>query len=135
MSEKSFWTLARNNLRLKMWRVENKVMKGMPDVHYLQEGKSGWIELKYMSKWPKKRFSSGIKLNQVFWARDYIKKGGQSWILIRIAREFTALVNGKNAEALFDRPSKSDFLKICDFYKKGNMSEEDWDEISETIIS
>ena len=54
MSEKNFWTLVRNNLPVKMWRVENKVMKGMPDVHYLINGKSGWVELKYLNKWPKK---------------------------------------------------------------------------------
>ena len=55
MSEKSFWTLLRNNLKLKAYRVENKVMKGMPDVHYIKNGKSGWLELKYLDKWPKKR--------------------------------------------------------------------------------
>ena len=48
MSEKSFWTLARNNLRLKMWRVENKVMKGMPDVQYLLGHSSTQITQRYV---------------------------------------------------------------------------------------
>ena len=135
MSESNFWTLVRNNLQMKMWRVENRVMKGMPDVHYLSEGKTGWIELKYMNKWPKKRFSTGLKLSQVFWARNYTKNGGSSWILIRIAREFTALVDGKNAEDLYNRPSKTEFLKMCSFYKRGNMTKDDWDEVSETILA
>ena len=57
MSEKNFWTLIRNNLPLKMYRVENRVAQGMPDVHYIGNGKSGWIELKYINKWPKRRFA------------------------------------------------------------------------------
>jgi beta-lactamase class D len=48
MSEKSFWRLLRNNLPFKTYRVENKVMIGMPDVHYIHKGKTGWIELKYI---------------------------------------------------------------------------------------
>ena len=30
-------------------------MKGMPDIHYVKNGKSGWIELKYLANWPKTR--------------------------------------------------------------------------------
>jgi hypothetical protein len=134
MSEKNFWTLIRNNLGLKMWRVENRVMKGMPDIHYLKDGKSGWIELKYLSKWPKKRFSTGFKLNQAFWARNYCKEKGKSWILIRVERDFTALVEGKHADDLYNRPSRIDFFKMCSFYKRGNMTKEDWEEITETIL-
>ena len=133
MSEKNFWTLVRNNLPLKMWRVENKVMKGMPDVHYLTNGNSGWVELKYLNKWPKKRFNSGVKLNQVFWAKEYIKRKGKSWILIRIDRDFTALVNGEHAMELYNRPSKTDFFEMCCFYKKGNMTKSDWHELAEHI--
>lgn len=135
MSEKNFWTLVRNNLPVKMWRVENKVMKGMPDVHYLINGKSGWVELKYLNKWPKKRFNCGIKLNQVFWAKEYIKRKGKSWILIRIDRDFTALVNGDYAMELYNRPSKADFLGMCSFYKKGNLTRSDWHELADTISS
>ena len=43
MSEKNFWTLIRNNLPLKMYRVENRVAQGMPDVHYIGNGNSGWM--------------------------------------------------------------------------------------------
>ena len=38
MSEHSFWTLVRKNLDLEMHRVENRVAKGTPDVHYLRDG-------------------------------------------------------------------------------------------------
>ena len=54
MSEKNFWNLVRNNLDLKMYRVENRVAVGMPDVHYISEKSSGWIELKFIPILPKK---------------------------------------------------------------------------------
>ena len=54
MSEKNFWNLVRNNLDLKMYRVENRVAVGMPDVHYISGKSSGWIELKFIPSLPKK---------------------------------------------------------------------------------
>ena len=55
-SEKQFWNLLRDKLPInKMYRVENKVTKGMPDIHYIHKGKSGWIELKYLDKFPNHR--------------------------------------------------------------------------------
>ena len=37
-SEKQFWNLLRDKLPInKMYRVENKVTKGMPDIHYIHE--------------------------------------------------------------------------------------------------
>lgn len=54
MSEKNFWNLVRNNLDLKMYRVENRVAVGMPDVHYISEKSSGWIELKFIPSLPKR---------------------------------------------------------------------------------
>ena len=77
MSEKNFWVLLRNKLPIKMYRVENKVMKGMPDIHYLKNEESGWIELKYIHYLPKKRVSTGLKLNQSLWAKDYVSRGGK----------------------------------------------------------
>ena len=135
MSEKSFWTLVRNNLPFRCYRVENRVMLGMPDVHYVSKGKSGWIELKFVPKWPKKRINTGYRLQQAIWAREYIKNGGQSWILIRIERDFTALIHGKNSVELYNRPSPQDFRDMSVFYKRGNMDRENWAELAHTILN
>ena len=54
MSEKNYWNFLRDNLGIKMYRVENRVGFGMPDVHYISEKGSGWIELKYIPEFPKK---------------------------------------------------------------------------------
>ena len=133
MSEKNFWTLLRNNLPLTMYRVENRVAQGMPDVHYIRESNSGWIELKYMDKWPKKRFVSGLRLNQAMWANKYILNGGRSWILIRVGRDFTVLVSGHHAKELFDRPSRKHLMEISSWSQKGNLSTEDWESLAKII--
>lgn len=70
MSEKNFWNLVRDNCPVNMHRVENSVMRGMPDVHYIRNGQSGWIELKYLANWPSKRFASGLMLNQMMWNKN-----------------------------------------------------------------
>ena len=90
MTERNFWVLIRKSMKdLKMYRVENRVMKGMPDVHYIKDGVSGWIELKYLTLWPKRRISTGLKLNQSLWLKEYDEHKGKAWILIRIGRDFT----------------------------------------------
>ena len=133
MSEKNFWTLIRNSLRLRMYRIENKVSKGTPDIHYIQGGSSGWIELKYMRDWPKGRVSSGLMLNQCLWLKEYNANKGQGWILIRIGRDFIGLIDGKSAKEVYDRPSAKDFYSLFSWKKHGNMKEEDWAGLADAI--
>ena len=110
-------------------------MKGMPDVHYIREGISGWIELKYLDKWPKKRMSTGLKLNQSLWLKEYDYNKGQCWILIRISRDFIGLIHGHDAKKIFDRPSKKDFLNLLSYKKQGNMIKKDWDDLQNIICT
>ena len=133
MSESNFWTLIRNSLGLRMYRVENRVMKGMPDVHYIRDGVSGWIELKYMAKWPKGRVASGLTLNQCLWLKEYDQHKGRCWILIRIGRDFIGLIDGKDAKEVYDRPSAKDLYSLLSWQKHGNMKAEDWVELADTI--
>ena len=137
MSEKNFWVLLRTSLsqNLKMYRVENRVMKGMPDIHYVKDGKSGWIELKYIDKWTKSRVTTGLKLNQCLWLKEYNEHKGQCWILIRVGRDFTGLIHGKDAKKIFDRPARSDFFKLLSYQKTGNMTKEDWSDLVETLVA
>lgn len=133
MSEKNFWTLIRNSLALKMYRVENKVMQGMPDVHYIRNGKSGWIELKYMDEWPKKRVACGLMLSQSLWLKDYKDHKGKCWILVRIGRDFIGLIDGKDAQEVYNRPSAKDFCELLTWKNKGNMTDNKWDELADVI--
>jgi hypothetical protein len=133
MSESNFWALLRNKLKLRMYRVENRVMKGMPDVHYIREGKSGWIELKYLKAWPKNRVSTGLKLNQCLWLKEYDEHKGDCWILLRVGRDYTGLIHGREAKKIFDRPSSGQILDLMTWGKRGNMTDEDWQELADVI--
>ena len=121
MSESNFWALLRNKLKLRMYRVENRVMKGMPDVHYIREGKSGWIELKYLKAWPKNRVSTGLKLNQCLWLKEYNEHEGDCWILLRVGRDYTGLIHGREAKKIFDRPSSGQILDLMTWIVTGKL--------------
>ena len=134
MSEKNFWHLLRTSLPLKMYRVENRVMRGMPDIHYInKDGESGWIELKYLNHWPEKRVSTGLALNQVIWLKEYKRHKGHCWVLIRIGRNFIGLIDGSNSKEVYNRVSKTKFSDLLHWHKKGNMTREDWVDLSKVI--
>jgi hypothetical protein len=133
MSEKNFWTLLRKNLPLKMYRVENKVSTGMPDVHFVsEEGLSGWVELKFIAKFPQRQMTTGLKKHQAMWLEEY-SKYGKAWVLIRIATEWTGLFSGEVAQELFARPSKSDFCDLAAWSKHGNLTKGDYLQLSEIL--
>ena len=135
MSEKNFWALVRGNLDLNMYRVENRVSAGMPDIHYIDNGITGWIELKYMENFPKKgRMRVGLKLHQSFWHNRYNDHGGKTWILIRIGRVGTYLVDGKHSDKIQKRPSPYDLLRMCSWKKRGNLTIGDWKGLKNVII-
>ena len=136
MTEKNFWTYIRSNLVVRgvqTYRVENKVAVGMPDVHYIHEGVSGWIELKFMNDWPKKRMTTGLMQTQAMWLETYHLNGGNSWIMLRIGREFTGLLSGREAMKIYDRPSKAAFRGMLCWHTMGNIKEEEWDNLKNTI--
>ena len=136
MTEKNFWTYIRSNLVVRgvqTYRVENKVAVGMPDVHYIHEGVSGWIELKFMNDWPKKRMTTGLMQTQAMWLETYHLNGGNSWIMLRIGREFTGLLSGREAMKIYDRPSKAAFRGMLCWHAMGNIKEEEWDNLKNTI--
>ena len=134
MTEQNFWQYIRSNLfDVRMYRVENKVMQGMPDLHYIHEGITGWIELKFLNDWPKKRMTTGLMLTQAMWLEEYALSGGNSWIMIRIAREFTGLIGGRDAMKIYDRPSRAAFMGMLCWHATGNLKEEDWINLKNTI--
>jgi hypothetical protein len=135
MTEHNFWRYIRSNLNITTYRVENKVMVGMPDVHYLHEGTSGWIELKFISDWPKKRMTTGLMLTQAMWLEEYSLNGGNSWIMFRIARDFAGLINGRDAMKVYERPSRSAFMGMLHWQASGNLQEEDWENLKRTLCN
>ena len=134
MSEKNFWNLIRNNLNLKMYRVENRVAVGMPDVHYVSHNSSGWIELKYIPEMAKKgKVKTGVRKAQARWHDSYCKNGGTSWLLFRIERKGIVLVDGSICKTLSKGKTVCNLVEICSWSKMGNMNDNDWDELRSVI--
>jgi hypothetical protein len=136
MSEKNFWTFIRDNLDLRMYRIENRVSTGMPDVHYIDNGQTGWIELKYIESFPKKgKISIGLRMSQSIWHSRYISHGGKTWILLRVGRTGIFLIDGKNSRALQKMPNISSFLELCSWKHMGNFKLYNWKELKDEILS
>jgi hypothetical protein len=106
LKEQQLWDTMRNNAPscIKLMRVENLVMAGMPDVHAVAAGIEnlhgfcGWVELKSVTT-PKRagtRLMGGEGLNkdQINWHLIYTKFGGRSWVLCRDSGKRLYLVPG-----------------------------------------
>lgn len=94
-SEEALWVYTRNKLKpfIQMHRVENSVVKGMPDVHYVQQETkiAGWIELK--ETYPPLRpttpvVCTSLTKDQVDWHLNY---WGRVFTLMQIGREYSLL--------------------------------------------
>jgi len=118
---------------VKMYRVENRVSEGMPDVHYIRNGKSGWIELKYLDDWPKSKICVGLRLNQSFWLNEYDELKGRCWILIRIGKDFVGMIKGSDARKVYEKITVPEFLDCLVFKKFGRMDQGDWAKLADII--
>ena len=135
MSERTFWILLKEPLPLKMYRIENKVAKGTPDVHFIHKGVSGWIELKYIPEWPKRKVYCGIKQTQVLWLKEYYNQGGNCWVAVRIGREAIAVFSGDKADVLISGPTRAEFLNAVTWFKTGRMTEDDWLQLTGVLLN
>jgi hypothetical protein len=85
---------------LHAFAVENPVHPGTPDIAYV----GGWIELKKLDAWPV-RAKTNVRLDhytlqQRAWARIHRHRGGQSYWLLRVQREWLLLHGAVAAEVV-----------------------------------
>lgn len=64
--------------------IENLCQKGTPDVECIL----GWIELKWVEKWPA-RSKTPLRIDhytkeQRIWARTRVRRGGSCWLLLQV---------------------------------------------------
>ncbi len=72
------------------------VAAGTPDVNYIE----GWIELKWLRRWPK-RETTIVRIEhftdkQRDWLNDRYNLGGNAWLLLQVQREWL-LFTGRDA--------------------------------------
>lgn len=71
---------------------EDQFSEGIPDLSFGSRGVNGWIELKFIEKYPIK-LTTPIKPKkytpeQVNWLTKRGKKGGLCWVLVKVAEDF-----------------------------------------------
>lgn len=68
--------------------VDNPRRAGTPDINFIE----GWLELKYLPKWPK-RAATKVKIKswtkkQMIWHNRRTSLGGRSFILLQVGNEY-----------------------------------------------
>jgi len=85
-SEKNLWQrIKKLKLKGQIFRLESNTINGIPDVFWLINGKSIWIELK--SNHVK---NCGLSKYQINWHLEHFKNGGQSFILREVLLQRTS---------------------------------------------
>lgn len=94
-------------------QVENAAGSGDPDTYVCTEGRSVWVELKYIPL-PKRTSTPircrHIRTGQLLWAANHLKAGGRVWFLVQVGRWYLLLTakvaaklrHGLPREALYD---------------------------------
>jgi len=76
-SEKNLWQrIKKLNLKGQLFRIESNTINGIPDVYWLINNKSIWIELKSNDV-----KNCGLTKFQINWHLTHYKNGGTSFIL------------------------------------------------------
>lgn len=115
MHESSLWQTLNRNLAGFGWvfRIENSVMRGVPDVHYAitsptGASATGWIELKVVNKFPTRGGPVRIRHftdAQRAWLQRYGTAGGNAFLLLQVAIPKTYfLFDFRIAQAVGDLP-------------------------------
>ena len=103
MSERGMWNSLRPILKpLDPVRIESPITPGNPDVNYTL----GWIELKYMPRWPIK--GGPLRVDhytpeQRKWALRRKKAGGRVYLLLKVGRDEWLLFDGAVAAQIIGK--------------------------------
>ena len=114
-SESLLWQrIKKLNLKGQIFRIESTTINGIPDVYWLINGKSIWIELKSNDV-----KNLGLSKYQINWHLTHFKNGGQSFILretlsqrpsqnlqISVVREPRTLIHAYSSLTLSDAMQK-----------------------------
>ena len=94
--------------------VENKAPTGAgtPDVNYIE----GWIELKWLRRWPKKADTvvtiPHYTLGQRRWLRDRYNAGGSAWLLLQVQQEWL-LFTGRDAHDYVGNLTRNGLYRVA----------------------
>ena len=85
-SEKNLWQrIKKLNLKGQIFRIESNTINGIPDVYWLINGKSIWIELKSNDV-----KNLGLSKYQINWHLEHYQNKGTSFILREVLSQRTS---------------------------------------------
>ncbi len=95
--EAAFWRYLRNGMG-KRWnaqRHEDSIGVGIPDVSYGLRNVNGWIELKQLPAWQKRR-TTIVKIRhftpqQRAWSMNRGRTGGRCFLFLKVQQEYVLL--------------------------------------------
>lgn len=99
-------------------------MPGTPDVNYVD----GWIELKYLDRWPKVPPERPILLGH-FTAQQRLfliqreRAKGKSWLMLKVGRDEWFLFTGQVAAAHVGRCTRAELLIYAACYWPKGLNE------------
>lgn len=114
MSEATMRANVLDTLReLDALAVENPIRPGTPDVNYVE----GWIELKWLRRWPKVKEGVAVKIDhytpqQRRWLARRHRKGGAAFLLLQVGRDWL-LFRGDVAAEHVGRCSRARLFELA----------------------
>jgi hypothetical protein len=120
MNESGFWQWLRDKMRC-YWdaeRIENGLACGVPDVNYGVPSHQGWIELKWLKKFPVRK-TTKVRIHhwtgvQKQWLLRRGKVSGNCWMMIRVEDE--VFLFSYDQTMLVETWTKSEWRMNCRFY-------------------
>lgn len=122
-------------------RIESSNVKGIPDTCYCIRGKVGWIEYKYLEKFPHRK-NTLVRLDhftteQRVFMHDYTMAGGKCFVFVQVEQEYF-LFDGLDASMYLSRSEDSGGWRKADFYTKALLwwkqrDSKGWQKFLETL--
>ena len=105
--------------------VENRVYPGTPDVNYVE----GWIELKWIRRWPKNCEESPVLIDhftaqQRVWLSRRKRRGGRIHVLLQVGAEWI-LLDGQVAADILGRATRPELIAAAEAYWEKGLKEKE----------
>jgi hypothetical protein len=137
MSESNMWRFLAQKFKRyghgDWQRIEDSISMGIPDVNFCIDGVEGWIELKEIPAWPKRKdtivtFRSPWTKEQRFWARKRGQHNGNIWLLVRVfdTKEYLLFWWKDAVDTVEITLNQQELIDLAVYYRKGGLQKDDF---------
>ena len=107
-------------------RIEGTNRAGTPDVNYI----GGWIECKYLSRWPASADKRPVKFKhpwtkiQQIWARRRAKSGGTVILCAKVQREWFFWIYSDELRTLFGSMTRPQMVQTASLHLPNGLDKQ-----------